>query len=142
QNLVRSVEGSDRIRFVAGATRTPAKAQDFCRPRGISLLGSYEDLLKSDVQAVVLATPHSQHCGEVVAAAKAGKHVFVEKPLGLSRAEADRAVAACAAGKVTLAVGYNWRFQPALREIRAMLEDGRLGKLLHIEGNFCGPSVY
>jgi len=43
---------------------------------------------------------------------------------------------------VTLAVGYNWRFQPALREIRAMLDDGRLGKLLHLEGNFCGPSVY
>jgi predicted dehydrogenase len=39
-------------------------------------------------------------------------------------------------------VGYNWRFQPALQEIRSMLEGDRLGKLLHIEGNFCGPSVY
>ena len=44
--------------------------------------------------------------------------------------------------KVTLAVGYNWRFQPALQEIQRMLTDGRLGKLLHIEGNFCGPSAY
>ena len=43
---------------------------------------------------------------------------------------------------MTLAVGYNWRFQPALQEIARMLADGRLGKLLHIEGNFCGPSVY
>jgi hypothetical protein len=43
---------------------------------------------------------------------------------------------------VTLAVGYNWRFQPALQEVRKMLDDGSLGKLLHIEGNFCGPSVY
>ena len=143
QNLVRSVGGSDRIRFVAGATRTPAKAEEFCRRHGISLSGSYEELLKrGDVQAVVLATPHSQHCGEIVAAAKAGKHVFVEKPLGLSLAEAARAVAACAEAKVTLAVGYNWRFQPALREIKAMLDDGRLGKLLHLEGNFCGPSAY
>ena len=49
---------------------------------------------------------------------------------------------ACAEHKVTLAVGYNWRFQPALQEIARMLADGRLGKLLHIEGNFCGPSVY
>ena len=43
---------------------------------------------------------------------------------------------------MTLGVGYNWRFQPALQEIRRMLDDGRLGRLLHIEGNFCGPSVY
>jgi predicted dehydrogenase len=142
QNLVRSVEGSGRIRFVAGATRTPASAEEFCRKHGIALSGSYEKLLDSDVDAVVLTTPHSQHCAEIVAAAKAGKHVFVEKPLGLSLEEAARAVAACAQGKVTLAVGYNWRFQPALREIRAMLADGRLGKLLHLEGNFCGPSVY
>src|SRR5207249_9977823 len=41
---------------------------------------------------------------------------------------------------LTLAIGYNWRFQPALQEIKRMLaDDGRLGKLLHIEGNFCGP---
>src|SRR5262249_34907485 len=101
------------------------------------------ELLKSsDVQAVVLATPHSQHCDEIVAAAEAGKHVFVEKPLGLSREDAERAVAACAERKLTLAVGYNWRFQPARREIKAMLADGRLGRLLRLEGNFCGPSVY
>jgi len=41
-----------------------------------------------------------------------------------------------------LAVGYNWRYQPALQEIRRMVQDGRLGRLLHIEGNFNGPSVY
>jgi predicted dehydrogenase len=142
QNLVRSVQGSGSIRFVAGATRTPAKAEEFCRKHGIALSGSYEELLESDVDAVVLTTPHSQHCSEIVAAAKAGKHVFVEKPLGLSLEEARRAVAACAESKVTLAVGYNWRFQPALREMKAMLADGRLGKLLHLEGNFCGPSAY
>ena len=57
-------------------------------------------------------------------------------------AHSAAAVQACAEHKVTLAVGYNWRFQPALQEIKRMLADGRLGKLLHIEGNFCGPSAY
>ena len=52
------------------------------------------------------------------------------------------ALRACAKAGVTLAVGYNWRFQPALQEVHKMLEDGRLGKLLHVEGNFCGPSAY
>src|SRR3954466_6586914 len=144
QHLVASVQGkSDVIRFTAGATRTPSKASDFCARHGIRLADSYEALLKEkNIDAVVLATPHSTHAEQIGAAARAGKHVFVEKPLGLSRAECERAAAECAERNVTLAVGYNWRFQPALREIKRMLEDGRLGKLLHVEGNFCGPSAY
>ena len=144
RNLVAAVQGkSEHIRFVAGATRTPEKALEFCRSHGIAPAASYERVLaERDIDAVVLATPHSQHCGEIVAAARAGKHVFVEKPLGLDAREAERAVRECAEHRVTLAVGYNWRFQPALVEARRMLEDARLGKLLHIEGNFCGPSAY
>jgi predicted dehydrogenase len=144
QHLVSAVQGkSDVIRFTAGATRTPSKAADFCARHGIRLVPDYEELLKQgSIDAVVLATPHSTHAEQIAAAAKAGKHVFVEKPLGLSRAECERALAECAERNVTLAVGYNWRFQPALREIKHMLEDGRLGKLLHVEGNFCGPSAY
>ena len=144
RNLVGSVQDkSDAIRFVAGATRTPAKAADFCRQHGIRLAGSYDELLRDrDVDAVVLATPHTQHCAQIIAAAHAGKHVFTEKPLGVDARSSAEAVAACAAQKVTLAVGYNWRFQPALAEAKRMLEDGRLGRLLHVEGNFCGPSAY
>src|SRR5882724_1568900 len=143
RNLVAAVEGSEVIRFVAGATRTPATAELFCKQHGIRLMDSYDDLLAyGELDAVVLATPHSMHCEQIVAAAKAGKHVFVEKPLGLDAKDAERAVAACAQKRLTLAVGYNWRFQPALLEAKRMLEDGRLGRLLHIEGNFCGPSAY
>ena len=144
QNLVGSVQGrSDVLRFVAGTTRTPAKSAEFARKHGIRMLERYDEVLADpSIDAVVLATPHSMHTEQIVAAAKAGKHVFTEKPLGLTRENSARAVAACAARGVTLAVGYNWRFQPALQEIRRMLDDGRLGKLLHIEGNFCGPSAY
>ena len=144
RNLVAAVQGkSEHLRFVAGTTRTPAKAADFCRQQGIRLVDTYEQLLADGaVDAIVLATPHSQHCEQIIAAAKARKHVFVEKPLGLDAREAERAVRECAEQRVTLAVGYNWRFQPALVEAKRMLDDGRLGKLLHIEGNFCGPSAY
>ncbi len=144
QNLVNSVQGkSDVIRFVAGATRTVAKAEAYAKEKGFPLHDSYEKVLADPkVDAVVLATPHTQHAQQVIAAAKAGKHVFTEKPLALTGATARAAVRACAKAGVTLAVGYNWRFQPALQEIRKMLKDGRLGKLLHVEGNFCGPSVY
>ena len=144
RNLVASVQGkSDAIRFVAGATRTQEKARSFADAHGFPLYDGYEKLLADPaIDAVVLATPHSLHAGQVIAAAKARKHVFVEKPFALSSRDARAAVRACAENKVTLAIGYNWRFQPALMEIKSMLGDGRLGKLLHVEGNFCGPSVY
>ena len=144
RNLVASVQGrSDALRFVAGTTRSPAKSAEFAADHGIRMVERYEDVLGDPgIDAVVLATPHSLHTEQIIAAAEAGKHVFTEKPLGLTRASSARAVAACAERGVTLGVGYNWRFQPALREIRNMLDDGRLGRLLHVEGNFCGPSAY
>jgi predicted dehydrogenase len=144
QNLVRSVQGeSSAIRFVAGATRTPEKARDFAAAQGLRMLAGYEAALQDPgIDAVVLATPHSMHTEQVVQAARAGKHVFCEKPLGLHRDDAERAARACAEAGVTLAVGYNWRYQPALRQIRRLIEDGSLGRVLHVEGNFCGPSAY
>jgi len=144
QNLVNSVQGKSKlIRFVAGAVRTPTKTQDYADSKGIRLYDDYRKVLADPaVDAIVLATPHSLHAELITAAARAGKHVFTEKPFTLTAESAKEAVHACAKAGVTLAVGYNWRFQPALQEIRRMLDDGRLGKLLHIEGNFCGPSVY
>jgi predicted dehydrogenase len=64
--------------------------------------------------------------------------VFVEKPLALSRAEADRAIAACAAAGVVLAVGHNRRFLPAFEELLAEAQSGALGRILHLEANFSG----
>jgi predicted dehydrogenase len=144
QNLVASVQGkSNLVRFVAGATRTPDRAIAFARHHDIRMVERYDQILADpSIDAVVLATPHSLHAEQIVAAAAAGKHVFTEKPLGLTQESSARAVAACAQHSVTLMVGYNWRFQPALQEIGRMLDDGRLGKLLHVEGNFCGPSAY
>lgn len=144
QNLVNSVQGkSDTIRFVAGALRDVSKAAAYAREKGLPLHDSYEKALADPkVDAVVLATPHTRHAAQILAAAKAGKHVFTEKPLALTSKAANAAIRACARAGITLGVGYNWRFQPALQEIRKMLDDGRLGKLLHLEGNFCGPSAY
>lgn len=144
QNLVRHLgPDSPHIRFTAAATRTPAKARDFAAAHGLRMLESYEAALADpEVDAVVLATPHTQHTGQIIAAARAGKPVFSEKPLGVDAAAARAAAQACAEAGVTLGVGYNWRFQPALREIRRLIEDGTLGRVLHMEGNFCGASAY
>jgi predicted dehydrogenase len=144
QNLVECVHGkSEKLRFTAGVARTKEKARAFAESHGIALADSYTAALTDPkVDAIVLATPHTLHAEQVVAAARAGKHVFTEKPFTLTAASAEAAIRACADAGRVLAVGFNWRFQAALQEIRRMLEDGRLGRLLHIEGNFNGPSVY
>src|SRR3954464_12555424 len=95
RNLVTAVHESEAIKFVAGATRTPAAAESFCRQNAIRLMGSYEEVLADgELDAVVLATPHSMHSEQFIAAAKAGKHVFVEKPLGVTAKSSEKAVAA------------------------------------------------
>jgi predicted dehydrogenase len=144
QNLVDCTQGkTGKIRFTTGVARTPEKARAFASAHGLALLDDYAAALADPaIDAVVLATPHTQHAEQVIAAVRAGKHVFTDKPFALTRASAEAAAKAAAAAKRVLAVGFNWRFQPALQEIRRMVQDGRLGRLLHIEGNFNGPSVY
>src|ERR1700730_3582038 len=88
RSLVTSVQGkSSDIRFVVAHTRTRDKAEAFCHDNGVPLVDSFEAIVgNSDVDAVVLATPHSQHAAQMKAAAAAGKHIFVEKPITLDRA--------------------------------------------------------
>jgi predicted dehydrogenase len=84
----------------------------------------------------VLATPHSLHCEQVVAAAQAGKAVFCEKPLTLTKTEAARAIEACRKAGVVLAVGTDKRFFPAVHELLRFVKDGELGRVLHLEAHF------
>ncbi len=145
QTLVESVQRKEDagIRFVAGSTRTPAKAEGWAAEQGIRLLPDYQAVLNDpEVQAVVLATPHSQHAEQVIAAAARGKHVFVEKPFTLSKASAEAAVAACRKAGVVLALGHNRRFLPAVAEMKRMLAEGALGTVLHAEGHISGPAAF
>jgi predicted dehydrogenase len=143
--LVESVQRRNDagIRFVAGSTGTPAKAAGWAAEQGIRLHASYAAVLADpEVQAVALATPHRQHAEQVIAAAAAGKHVFVEKPFTLSKASAEAAVAACRNAGVVLALGHNRRFLPAALEMKRLLAEGALGTVLHAEGHISGPGAF
>src|SRR5579862_8740409 len=136
RTLVESVQGvSDEVRFVAGTTRT-AKPEitEFAQAQGLELIEDYEAVLASDeVDAVVLATPHSMHAPQTVAAAAAGKHVFCEKPFALTRDDAEAMVDAAAEAGVTLGLGYNRRFHPEIVKLRERIDSGELGTILHVE---------
>jgi predicted dehydrogenase len=130
--LVASVQGkSEAIRFVHAHTRTRAPAEEFCRRHGLRLVDSYEQILSDrSTDAVVLATPHTLHQQQIVAAAAAGKNIHVEKPITLTRASADAAVAAARKAGVVLAVGYCRRFHPSIVEVRRHLHEGKLGNVV------------
>lgn len=136
KTLVESVQGSsDVVRFVAGTSRTLSDdAKSFAAEQGFRLLADYDDVIADpEVEAVVLATPHSQHSPQVIAAAAAGKHVFCEKPFALTRAEAQAAVDAVEQAGVTLGLGYNRRFHPEMTSLREKIRSGELGVVLHVE---------
>jgi predicted dehydrogenase len=142
--LIESVQGrSGKIRFVAAVTRDPAALQPLGKRFGLALSARYADVLADPaIDAVVLATPHSQHAAEIAAAANARKHVFVEKPFTLTRESAESAIEACRAAGVTLAVGFNRRYAPAYAQMKRRIAAGEIGMLRHLEGNFSGPPSY
>jgi len=132
RSLVNAVEGStDEIGFVAGHTRTRGKAEEFCKTKNIRLVDDFAAILSDPaIDAVVLATPHSQHGEQIAQAAAAGKHILVEKPITLDHASAATAVDAARKAGVILAVGYCRRFHSSFVDMRRHLHDGRLGKLV------------
>ena len=142
--LIASVQGkSEKIVFAAAVTRDPAGKRPLADRFGLRLTDSYAAMLADPaIDAVVLATPHSQHAAEIAAAAEAGKHVFAEKPFTLTRADAEAAIAACRAAGITLQVGFNRRHAPAYVEMVKRIKAGAIGAVRHIEGQFSGPASY
>jgi predicted dehydrogenase len=139
--LVKGARATGAIKVVAGATGRRALAEDYAAEQGFVLHDDLAGVLADPtVQAVILATPHKAHDDQIVAAAQAGKHVFVEKPFTLTRAGAERAVAAAAAAGVTLGLGHNRRFHPHMAALRARVAAGDLGTILHVEGTMTAPN--
>ncbi len=130
---MNAIEANDNIRLVAvmdvDADRVGAAAEDF----DASTYTDLEPLLDdARVEAVHVCTPHALHADQVVAAAAAGKHVLVEKPMALTLADCDRMIDACdRAGKI-LMVGQVMRYYPVNRTIQKMIADGEIGQVGHL----------
>lgn len=138
QTVLNSIQGkSTRLRIVHGVTKEPDIARDLASRHGFRLSSDLEDAIADpQVQAVLLATPHSLHVEQVRKVAAAGKPVWCEKPLALTRAEAERAVAAVREADVPLGSGNNKRCFASMRELKRVIDSGAIGEILHIEGHF------
>lgn len=127
---------------VAGYSPDAGEADRFAGQYGVAIADSYAALLADTrIDAVVLATPHSLHADQIVAAARAGKHVFVEKPLAVAGAQARRAIAACAEAGVVLAVGHNRRLLAQVDLLKRLLDQGTAGRVVLVETNYSTPEA-
>ncbi|MEO2003593.1 MAG: Gfo/Idh/MocA family oxidoreductase [Candidatus Poribacteria bacterium] len=130
---MRAIAGLDTVHLAAVMDIDEARAQTAAEEHGARAYTSLDDLLgDAEVEAVHVCTPHSLHVGQVVAAAEAGKHVLVEKPMALNVADCDRMIAACEDAGKTLMVGQVLRHYPINRAVKAMIAEGRIGEVGHL----------
>lgn len=140
KTIVATLQSSKLVKVEMVVEQEPAvyeAAKALGDQSGFSVSRSYEDAISNpNVDAVILCTPHKLHSAQITAAAKAGKHVFCEKPLCLTLEDAMAAVAACKSAGVLLGIGHERRFEPAIIDLRKRIANGELGTILQIEGNF------
>ncbi|MFT4116020.1 Gfo/Idh/MocA family protein [Bradyrhizobium sp.] len=138
QNLVGAVQGASEVaRFSLGVARRPEPLKAFADRRGLKIVESYADALAApDIDGIVLTTPDRLHPQQVIDAVTAGKPVLVEKPFALDRKSADAAIAEAVKRNVLVAFAHNRRFLPAVAAMRELIANDKIGRILHIEGNF------
>ncbi len=125
----------------AVASRSLERAQAFASDLEISTAyGSYEELLADpDIDAVYIPLPTSLHHRWVIAAARAGKHLLVDKPFAVDAAQAVEMVDACREAGVQLIEGFMYRYDPRHARLRELVADGAIGDLRQINTAFCFP---
>ncbi len=126
-----------RSKVVSLFSHSKERADELAEKFGVSnSFSNYDEFLKSDINCVYVAGANVHHCEQVIKAAKAGKNILCEKPLAMNYREAEEMVKTCEENKVLLAVSYVYRFHPAIKKAKELIEDEYIGKLVSISLNF------
>ncbi|HUZ46826.1 MAG TPA: Gfo/Idh/MocA family oxidoreductase [Terriglobia bacterium] len=137
---IRAFEAEPRTEVRALVSRETERAHAKAEEYGITRARAYDHLEKMlddpGIQIVVLATPHPLHVSQGVAAAKAGKHIVIEKPVALNLDNLRRLQSAVEAAKIKTVVSFVLRWNPLFKNIRAMLDDGLIGKPFYAEVDY------
>ena len=138
---LRTLQQLKGVTLAAAADPDPvARARAAPMVRG-PVHDTLSDLLLDDIDAVVISAPNRFHADLTVAAARAGKHVYVEKPLATTASEARTVVDVVSRSNIVATVGFNYRHHPAHQRARTLLESGRIGKVRAVQSAFCEPSL-
>jgi predicted dehydrogenase len=132
RTIPEGIVPSPKCDLVAMMDLSAERASAVAAKYGVALsFTRYEDLLAiPEIEAVYIASPNCFHRAQVIAAARAGKHIFVEKPMALSVADAKEMMAACDQSGVKPMVGYLMRFHAGHQRLSQMIEAGELGQIV------------
>lgn len=134
QNVAQYINGRQHAeaQIVAICDVDAAQLQLAREQYGLHATPDMSELAQMDLDFVVVASPNAVHAAQVTAAAAAGKHIFCEKPVALTLADADRMIDAVAQAGVISVVNYSMRYIDGYLKCKALVEDGTLGEILSV----------
>jgi len=134
--LADAIQRSGKLKIVACYTRSEGKRQAFAAKYMCQPAASYEAMLaNTKVEAIINTTPNDVHLETTRAAAAAGKHVFLDKPIANTVSDGRAISDICTKAGVVLALGYQRRRESHFRWVRKQIDDGVFGKLVNAEAN-------
>jgi predicted dehydrogenase len=134
--LADAIQRSGKLTIASCFSRSPEKREAFSGKYGCKAAASYEEILNDkSIEAVINTTPNAAHLETTRAAAAAGKHVFLDKPIANTIADARALTEACRKAKVVLALGYQRRREQHFRWVKKQIDDGVFGRLVNAEAN-------
>ena len=134
--LADAIKRSGKLKIVSCYSRSREKREKFAAKYGCKAADSYEEILADKaIEGIVNTMPNATHRETTVAAARAGKHTFLDKPIANTIADARAITEACRKAKVVLALGYQRRREAHFRWIKQQIDGGGFGRLVNAEAN-------
>jgi predicted dehydrogenase len=135
--LTRAIKPSGKIEIVSGFSRSQDKRESFAREMGVAAVTDLQAMLQDpEIKGVILTVPNEQHLPVAREVAKAGKHVYTEKPIAATLEDGLAIEALEKIYGVTVTVGHSARLMAGIRKIREAIDAGELGRVGFMEANF------
>lgn len=141
KRVAAAIQNDPHSELVAVCRRDESKLRQFSEEFNVAIATTVADELiqSAEIDAVYIATPVNLHRPQTIAAAEAGKHVLVEKPMAMSVVECDEMISACAQADVRLGVAYYRPFYPVIRRMQELIDGGEIGRVLSVSATTCTP---
>lgn len=137
--FAKALKVAKRGRLVAVGSRSLESAKTFGAKFGVDAthcFGSYQDLLQSEIDIVYISTPHPQHFSLALEAIKAGKHMLIEKPMGMTETQVKTIFEAAQARRLFVMEAYMYRCHPQTRKVVELIQSGVIGQVKYVRANF------
>ncbi len=134
--VIPAMHAAAHIECVAIGTENPDKAKAQAQKLEVAKICSYQELLETDIDAVYIPLPNHLHLPWALKALEAGKHVYVEKPMGLTPNEVEQILDSASAKKLLAMEGFMYRHHPQFYRAREIINSGQLGEIRLIRSSF------